>query len=345
MQRARAMLKPFRLGVWLKMGFIGWLAGELVSFNFGAQVPSFPAGFPPGAGHPSHPRPQIPSNIPWEHVIPFLVVLGALVLITVLLFAFLFSRFRFILFDCALTGEIRIGRGWNLYSAQGTRYFGFWLLLSVLSLSALVLICGVPLANAFHSGVFDRMADDPGPLFAFIGSLFLGLFLFGLVMYVVGTFAKDFLVPLMALDNLSVSEAWAALLRMMKAQPGSFAAYLGMKLVLYIAMGILLTVCMIIVVLILMVPTVIVAVAVAASLKGGATLTAGVFGAMMISALMVIGILFCVLLLATAPFSAFFASYSLYFMGGRYPKLGAILWPDAPPPLPEAQGLAPVPAT
>jgi hypothetical protein len=43
---------------------------------------------------------------------------------------------------------------------------------------------------------------------------------------------------------------------------------------------------------------------------------------------------FCLLLILTAPISVFFTSYALYFFGGRYPKLAALLWPQPMPPAP-----------
>jgi hypothetical protein len=36
-------------------------------------------------------------------------------------------------------------------------------------------------------------------------------------------------------------------------------------------------------------------------------------------------------LILTAPISVFFTSYALYFFGGRYPRLAALLWPQQPP--------------
>jgi hypothetical protein len=42
-------------------------------------------------------------------------------------------------------------------------------------------------------------------------------------------------------------------------------------------------------------------------------------------------------LILTAPISVFFTSYALYFFGGRYPKLAALLWPSPIPPAPLPQ--------
>jgi len=52
----------------------------------------------------------------------------------------------------------------------------------------------------------------------------------------------------------------------------------------------------------------------------------------------------CVYMLLTAPITVFFASYAFYFFGGRYPKLGALLWPQPAPtaPSPQMAGTQPV---
>ena len=55
--------------------------------------------------------------------------------------------------------------------------------------------------------------------------------------------------------------------------------------------------------------------------------------------------LICLLLILTAPVSVFFTSYALYFFGGRYPKLAALLWPQPVPPAPHLAGTQPTAQT
>lgn len=329
MQRAKSMLLPFRFGKWLKMGFIGWLAGELASFSFGLQSPNFP-NVPAHAAHGGSPN---PADFHFEHLIPVIIAVVVVVFLIGLLFTFLFSRFRFVLFDVVINKEIVIGRGWRTYASQGYSYFAFWLLFGLFSFACLGAIIGLPVLHAYQQGVFQNGPDNIGAILAFLGTVFLGLFLFGLLMYVLGTVAKDFLVPLMALDNLSVGQAWSVLLKMLRAQKGAFAGYLGMKFVLYIVAGLLMGIAIVIVVLILAIPIGVIA----AVALGGARAAGSAFGlgiGIMLLVLVVGSLLTLLMLICIAPFSTFFSSYALYFFGGRYPKLGALLWPEPPPAAP-----------
>jgi hypothetical protein len=56
-----------------------------------------------------------------------------------------------------------------------------------------------------------------------------------------------------------------------------------------------------------------------------------------IAILLAVAAFFCLALILTAPISVFFTSYALYFFGGRYPKLAALLWPPPIPPAPLPQ--------
>jgi hypothetical protein len=321
MERARSMLVPFRLKTWLKMGFIGWLAGELAGgANMGGRIP---------AGHtvPVHSGGGMPGIHMPQQILLIIGIVVAFLLVVGIIFAYLFSRFRFVLFDSVLKRDIMIGRGWQLYGPQAGRYFGFWLLFGLLGFVCVTGIIGIPLMHAWKAGVFQHGFDDLQPIFMLLGSVFLGLFLFGLAFFILSTLAKDFLVPLMALDNLSVSDAWVVLKNMGKAEPGAFLGYIGLKFVLYLAAIMLFSIVLVIAALILAIPVAIIAITVffVAKAAGALAISLGIVGAL------AIGTLFALLaMVVSAPFCAFFASYSLYFFGGRYPKLGALLWPETP---------------
>jgi hypothetical protein len=339
MQRAKAMLLPFRFGTWLKMGFIGWLAGEMVSFHFG--FPSFPGGSPSSsqpAPRSSGPAVQWPSHDGMVLIAVAAVLLAAVVLV----FAFLYSRFRFVIFDSVVNAQVAIGRGWHAYRSQGARYFGFWLLFCLISFAIIAVLVGLPLWHAFQRGVFDGGRETLPDILVLFGSVFLSLFFLGLALFVVGSLAKDFLVPLMALDDLSIGQAISALARIIKADPGAFAGYLGMKFVLHIVVGILFVVAFLCGLLILAIPAAILGVLVVTSLKsasGAVAIGVGIAAVLCVVAFIAAGS--CLSFLCTAPVAAFLASYALFFFGGHYPKLGALLWPP-PPPIPQSEGISPV---
>ncbi len=337
LERVTSMLfRPFRWRTWLKIGFIGWLAGGVAAANlnsFNYRAPS---------------RGQLPGDwaralskvIGSVHMGNYLWIIVSAVLFFVvvsLVFLYLFCRFRFILFDTVITKQAIIRRGWHQYGSQAGRYFGFWIVYTLLSWVALGAIVGVPFWHAYKSGLFH--GDNAlWSLFAVIGSVVLGVILFAFIAALVRVFAQDVLLPLMALDDLGIGDGWSAIWQMVVREPGAWAGYLGTKLLLSLAAGLGLSIVLLItgllLCLILAIPVAVVIFVGIALIKGAGT--AGVVIAIILFVLAgvaCVACLFCLTLVVSAPVVVFFESYSLYFLGGRYPRLGALLWPATPAPV------------
>src|SRR5215472_6877296 len=332
------LLHPFRLRTWLKMGLIGWLGGGLVTvgMNLKFQAPHFPVE-------------QLPTD-PWKDInqaihdavrsihfaqfagfMALLMIVLALALVFSLIFTYLSSRFRFILFDTVVSGEVQVGRGWYGFSDQGTRYFGFWLIYRLLSWAAAGFIVGLPVWQAYKRGLFEGNQ----PLSEFLGllaSVALGLLAFALVSAIITTLVKDFVMPLMALDDLPVGAAFSQMWRYVTAEPGPWAGYFGLKFVLAIATGIGLGVVGVLAYLALFAVLAIPAAALIAVgvlvMKASMAVGTVIF---VLTGLGVVAASSCLFLCLAAPVSVFFAAYAFYFFGGRYPKLGELLWPPAAP--------------
>jgi hypothetical protein len=167
--------------------------------------------------------------------------------------------------------------------------------------------------------------------------LLVGLFLvFVLTAAVVQVLAKDFLVPIMALDDLDFADGWHRLIAMIGREKGKFAIYLLLKLVLSIAAGILFSIIAVIPILLVVVPGVVAVLAGRAAGMGWNVTTislAIILGGLLLFLLIYLVALVCV------PATVFFPAYAMYFLSSRYPALDALLHP-APPPAPE---LPPVP--
>jgi hypothetical protein len=329
-ERMKAMLfRPFRFKTWLKIGFIGWLAGAGTG-SFNLNLPSTPGGGSSG-GTASQDAEQTIRAFLNEHLLLIALIVGAGILIG-LAFVYISCRFRFILFDSVLQRDPKIGRGWRRYGGESNRYFGFVLCFMVASGVALTLVIGLPLWRAFKSGIFK--SDNPFPaLLAYLIPALLGAFLFVILAAVIASLANDFAVPLLALDNATIGGAWSMLKQMISIEPGAFAGYLGMKLLLSIAAGIVVTIAMVVVFLVLLIPGAIIAFAAVAIVKGAGTPALIILYSILF--LVALALFFFLTMLATAPVVVFFTSYSFYFFGGRYPRLGALLWPQ-PPPAPVA---------
>ncbi|HZI56063.1 MAG TPA: hypothetical protein VFF39_04780, partial [Verrucomicrobiae bacterium] len=339
----------FRLGLWLKMGFIGLLGGGLISAggSLNSRLPVFPREFPRDQA-PGNPMDidRILRSIHLGDYFHLFVIILAIALAIGLIFQYLFCRFRFILFDSIVTGAPAVGRGWRRYAPQANRYFGFWLVYRLVNWGVVVLIIGVPLWRAYKSGVFNGENSLPA-FFAIIASIALGALAASIGFAIVSTLAKDFVMPVLALDDLALGDAWSAVWRVIASEPGAWAAYMGLKLLAAIGAWIALSIALVIA----MVPGFIVI-----GIPAGILLVAGIFAFKAIGAVAGIiictlaGLLlaagfFCILLVLSAPVSVFFTSYALYFFGGRYPKLAALLWPQPISPTPVQQMAGTQPAS
>lgn len=322
------LFRPFRFKTWLKLGFIGWLAGAASSGGGGFnnfQNPGIPA--------------QQGSKIAGEldkflhtlfteyfGVIVLLAVIGVLIW---LVFVYLSARFRFILFDAVLNGRAEIARSWRQYRDPAHRFLAFWLLFSVIILAVFFLIVGLPLWRAYKGGILQ--SEDPfGNFFHLFAPIFVGVLAFAIVTAIVASLANDFLVPQLALDDIDIGNAWTNLTRMVMAEPGAFAGYLGMKFLLSIAAAIIVGIATFLCILVLAIPGVVLALIVVFAVKamGSAGIVFGILMAVLGIAVAIV-LMTILILMTIAPTAVFFTAYSLQFFGGRYAKLGERLWPPA----------------
>ncbi len=340
MARVGTMLfKPFRLGAWLKIGFIGLLGGGVVrlssNLNFrGPIVP--PSGRPSGrvSEDPIADLQRILGSIHVADYIHVIVVALAIGVVISLIFLYLFCRFRFVLFDSVITQQPAVGRGWRLYASQANRYFGFWLVFRLVNFGLLALIIGVPLWHAYKNGALGG-DDSFFVLMKLVAGIALAAIAVSLGFAIISTLMKDFIMPIMALDDLTLGDAWTALWRVIASEPRAWAGYLVMKLVLAVGAAIALTIAAVIALIpgffIVGIPAGLLALLGAGVFKLG-SMAAGIV-VFVIAGLVAAAGACCIYMLLTAPLTVFFASYAFYFFGGRYPKLGALLGAQ-PRPIP-----------
>jgi hypothetical protein len=349
LQHTRAQLfTRFNWGQWSRLALVGILAAELHvgGCNFGNLNGGWPrlprkthGDFLPSSSLPSGWPPFNSAHIS-EHIAQFigLIVVGIFVAI-VLAFVFLYinSVFRFILFDSVLRRHCSIGEGWQKWRRAGGRFFLWQIVFQITAMLFLAILVGVPVALAMAAGWTTELKAHVGRLIVGV-ILLVGLFLvFVLTAVVVQVLAKDFLVPIMALDDLDFADGWHRLLAMIRPEKGRFAVYLLLKLVLSIAATILFTIIAIVPALFVVVPAVIAVVAGKVAGLGWSVTTVSlaiIFGTMLFLLLIYLIALVCV------PATVFFPAYAMYFLAARYPNLDALLNPVPLPPAPE---LPPVP--
>ncbi len=342
------LFRPFRWGQWSRLALVGILAAELHAggcnwsgFNVSLHRPrrsvpwfqslsSLPFHWPPG---------RVPTQIS-EHIAQFLVLIAvAIFALVVLAFIFLYinSVFRFILFDSVLQRHCSIHEGWQKWRRAGGRFFLWQLVFQIASMLFLGVLIGLPLALALAAGWATDLREHIGRII-FGVAVFGGLLLFFLLaVVVVQLLARDFLVPVMALENLDFADGWHRLLAIMRPEKGRFAVYLLLKAVLAIAAAILFTIIAIIPGLLLFVPAALVVIAGhSAGLEWNVTTVslAIIFGSILLIFFIYLVAWVCV------PATVFFPAYAIYFFASRYPALDALLHPAPPapelPPLPQS---------
>jgi hypothetical protein len=347
LQHTRAQLfNPFRWGQWSRLALVGILAVELhvggCSFgNFGGGWPHLPhknqseflqsrASTDLLSLNPA----QLPEQI-FQHLGQFigLILLGLLVFAVLgTIFLYISSVFRFILFDSVLRRQCAIGEGWQKWRRAGSRFFLWQVAFQItVWISALVLL-GIPLGIAFAAGWTADLLQHIGRLI--VGILLLGglVLIFVLTTAVIRVLAKDFLVPIMALEDLDFADGWHRLLAMIRLEKGRYAIYLLLKLVLSIVAGIMFTIIAIIPALFVIVPSVI---AVVAGRAAGMGLNVTTISLMIIFGSLLLFLLIYLIALVSVPATVFFPAYALHFLAARYPRLDAMLNPAPIPPVPQ----------
>jgi len=328
----KQLFQPLRFSQWVRLALVGFLAGELGSgggCNTNLNLPStyhqrgseqfLGATWPSQlAGHPAMLAGLIASLI--------VVGLGLFVL-----FIYINSVMRFILFDSIVAKECHIRQGWVRRRPHGRRFFVWQILLTLVSFAACVVLIGVPLAFAWIVGWFDHPGEHLLPLILGGIVLFLLFLALVLVLAVVHVMTKDFVVPQMALEDISAMEGWRRLWMWLNAEKGGYAGYIALKIGLAIAAGIALAIITVIVFLAVLIPVGGAGVvAVLAGKAAGLSWDVYTITLAVVAACIVLAVLIFVFALISVPAVVFFPAYSIYFLAARYPALAALLSP-APP--------------
>jgi hypothetical protein len=200
----------------------------------------------------------------------------------------------------------------------------------------LTVLVGIPAAFALAAGWIKDPRHHMIPLI--LGGILLFFVVIGFILLflVVHVLTKDFVVPEMALENVTAFEGWRRLLPMLRSEKGSYAGYLGMKIVMAVAASVAVGILTVIVVLTLLIPVGgFGVVAVILGKTAGLTWNLYTITLAVVVGCIVLAILLYVIALISVPTIVFFPAYSIYFFASRYPPLDALLHP---PPI-----AAPVP--
>jgi hypothetical protein len=323
------LLQPFRVAQWAKLALVGFLAGEMTSG--GCSSPNFNRPTHTGGSHRflSLGFPVIDPML-YAGLIAVLIVAG---LVLFVLFLYVSSVMRFVLFDSVLAKRCEIAKSWSQRNRSGMRYFVWQLLFSIVSVGALAILIGIPVAFAFAAGWFMHARDHAIALVLGGIVLFFVFLAWMLLAIIVQVLTKDFVVPQMALEDLGPVQAWRRLLPMIKSEKGGYAAYLGMKLVMNLGAAMVLAIVSMIAILALLIPAGgIGVVAVLIGKTAGLTWNLYTISLVVVVGCILILVILYVISLISVPATVFFPAYSIYFFASRYPRLAEVLYPPAAPP-------------
>lgn len=329
------LFRPFRWGQWSRLALVGIIAAELHvgGCNFGNfNLPVY------------RPRRDEFLAAPFPHIDPariaqfagLIAVAALLAVVLFFLFLYINSVFRFILFDSVVRKNCSIGEGWARCHRAGRRFF-LWQVVFQISLGlCFAILIGVPLAVGVASGAIHNTFDHPGRMLGAIVLLIGLVIVLALAAAVVQVLAKDFLVPIMALEGLDFADGWSRLLALIRVEPGRYAVYVLLKIVLAIAAAILFGIIAIIPGIAVVVPAVVLVIAAHAAGMGWNVTT--------ISITVIVGTVFLLLLvyvlaLVSVPAIVFFPAYAIHFFAARYPNLNILLNPTPIPPAPAPSAL------
>lgn len=332
-EHARQQLtRPFRTSQWAKLGLVGLLAGEMSSGGGGCNPGTFQMPTPP---HHSQRFLEFglaganPMLYAW--LIAVLIVAG---LVLTVLFLYVNSVMRFVLFDSVLAKECRIRASWSRRQGPGRRYFAWQILLFLTWIAGLTILLGIPAGFAFLLGWLKAPREHMIPLILGGMALFFVVMVFVVVQLLVHVMTKDFVVPQMALEEISAIEGWRRLWPQIKAEMGGYASYIGMKIVMAIGAAVVLGIVSAIVLLLFLIPVGgIGAVAVIAGMAAGLTLNLYTITLAVVAGCCAIFLILYLLSLVSVPAVVFFPAYAIHFFASRYSALDALLHPASPPPM------------
>jgi len=337
----RQLFRPFRFGRWARLAVVAVVTGEFANGGFsGSSNFNFPTATQPG-----HKFSLLVE--PWQENWPELllrylpwILVGVVALLCLwTLWYYAESVFRFILFDAVLRGKYEIRAGWRQWRAAGRSYFWWQMAFSSVLLVVMGIVAGVPALLCWRAGIFKSPGDYIGTLIGVGLLVFFALMAVVLLGLLISLLARDFVVPVMAMENVRVLDGWRRLLPMLRGEKGAYAVYVLMKIVLTVGSAILFGILNAIVFLCLAIPVGIVGVL----LYVAAKTTGFVWNAYTMTAAGVLGVaalfaIFYVSGFVYAPGLMFFQSYALRFLGARYEKLGAALTEGAGPEAAPAPG-------
>ncbi len=250
------LFRPFRFGLWARLAVVALITGEAGGIGGGSSIPNLNNNR--GGGDQLAGAARLFTRPSWEQIQPYAgwIALGLAVgLALLLLWIYSDCVYRFILLDTVVSGQCRLREGWRRWREAGRRYFVWVIAFGFGSFAVVGVMAGIPAWLAYRAGWFEKPEENLGALIG--GGILLGLLVIAIVACSCESstcLARDFLIPVMAFEDVGAMDGWERLLAIMGAEKSAYAVYVLMKIVLAMGSGIIFAIINLIVILVLLIP-------------------------------------------------------------------------------------------
>jgi hypothetical protein len=309
--RTKAILfQPFRKGRSWKLGATAYLAVMGLAF---IPTPLIFFGIPRGSAT---------STI-------ISATIGIVLTGVLLVLFYAGSRLQFVLFAIVSEKREMVAPLWNRYGSRTWR----WLILKLILSLVVFAIFGVPIFYRIRSLIPHIQPGQPPTPEMFTNILLLYVFILTPMAFLMlcSSLLSDFVLPPIALEDATVSDAAGRFFQLIKSEPGQVVAYICFKVLLAIAGLIAMEIVVLLTELVAAIPL-----GLLALLGWFLFRSSGPVGHLLfivggvILLLIFTVFVFYVTVLVLGCVHMFLQAYATYFLGGRYPLLGDLLDPPAP---------------
>ncbi len=317
-ERTKSLLfRPFQWRPFLK----------LTAVAFFAEIGSgFSASGPGRHGHMPGVSPAAQGLI-----IAILIALFFVALVIGLVMLYIGSRLQLVTFHFVATRQTTIAPIWRRYGRLTWRWLGLKILFFLVVGLILLVVLGPIIFSTLKS--MPSGATPPTAIFFSHIVLFIGVAL--LASIVIGAayiLLRDLTLPFFALEDLSITAALGRLRSLIAADSGEVALYILLRFLLALVAAIGAELLIALVFIVSLIPFAFIGGALWLVLhNAGLVGTAALIASGIVGALVLLCWMACVTIGIVGTVFVFSQAYALYFLGGRYPLLGDILEPPAPP--------------
>jgi hypothetical protein len=216
----KILFQPFDITKWFVIGFAAWIA---TFFNGGSFNFHRPFGKSDWDWQSYHYGPPLSNHHvpPWA--IPLIAIGGLVALAIIIALLWVNARGRFVFTDCIVKNRAAISEPWREFRKEGNGYFGFQLIIMLISLCV-----GGAIALLFVLRWYWGSAFFPFAILILLAVVFV---LIGILVSLV----LRLMVPVMYRRRCDTMEAFRDVLALVSTYPGQFILFLLFYIVIAVA--------------------------------------------------------------------------------------------------------------